>query len=203
MSEPTFRIQPPVSHLSCALDAVAEGVLIINRDFIVTYCNRAAERITGVKRAAAVGRRCADVMRSSICGKPGECPVAAAMESGATCRRDAVQLDHDRAAQTVSIGAHALCDDAGRTIGGVETLRVLVGSSRKSAEFPVACAAPDAENGFSLLDASERQTIEAVLRRHAWNKSTAAQELGISRTTLWRKMRRLGIKSRPSASLQA
>jgi PAS domain S-box-containing protein len=49
------------------------------------------------------------------------------------------------------------------------------------------------ESGRAILAASERQAIEAVLKRHHWNKVTASRELGISRTTLWRKMRKLDI----------
>jgi transcriptional regulator with PAS, ATPase and Fis domain len=40
---------------------------------------------------------------------------------------------------------------------------------------------------------SERQAIEAALRRARWNRTRAAQALGVSRSTLWRKMRELGL----------
>ena len=40
---------------------------------------------------------------------------------------------------------------------------------------------------------AERQIIEAALVRNRWNRFDASRELGISRSTLWRKMRRLGI----------
>jgi len=33
-----------------------------------------------------------------------------------------------------------------------------------------------------------------VLQRTGWNRTVASRELGISRITLWRKMRRLGIR---------
>ena len=45
----------------------------------------------------------------------------------------------------------------------------------------------------SILGGAERQAIEEVLARHHWNKTAASQELGMSRSTLWRKMRKLGI----------
>jgi len=45
-----------------------------------------------------------------------------------------------------------------------------------------------------ILDQAERQAIEEVLTKHGWNKAAAARELGLSRTTLWRKMRKLGIR---------
>jgi transcriptional regulator of acetoin/glycerol metabolism len=45
---------------------------------------------------------------------------------------------------------------------------------------------------------AERQRLVECLRRHRWSTPRAAQELGMHRTTLWRKVKRLGIRpSRP------
>ncbi|MBK8252436.1 MAG: sigma-54-dependent Fis family transcriptional regulator [Polyangiaceae bacterium] len=44
-----------------------------------------------------------------------------------------------------------------------------------------------------IVDAAERQAIEAVLREHEGSREKAAETLGISPTTLWRKMTRLQI----------
>jgi transcriptional regulator with PAS, ATPase and Fis domain len=43
------------------------------------------------------------------------------------------------------------------------------------------------------LQETERRRIEEALRRHDGNRQEAAEELGIHRTTLWRKMNKLGI----------
>jgi DNA-binding NtrC family response regulator len=40
----------------------------------------------------------------------------------------------------------------------------------------------------------EREHIARVLRRHRGNSTSAARQLGISRTTLWRKLRQYGLK---------
>ena len=40
----------------------------------------------------------------------------------------------------------------------------------------------------------EREHLLAVLRKHGWNRSKAAGELGIDRTTLWRKIKKLGLR---------
>jgi DNA-binding NtrC family response regulator len=42
-------------------------------------------------------------------------------------------------------------------------------------------------------DPDERERLEQALARHRWNRERAASELGMSRTTLWRKMRELGL----------
>jgi PAS domain S-box-containing protein len=65
-----------------------------------------------------------------------------------------------------------------------------------SSEEPAAKAAiPAGDRGSAILEIAERQVIEEVLRRHGGNKSAACQELGMSRTTLWRKIRKLGIEA--------
>ena len=47
--------------------------------------------------------------------------------------------------------------------------------------------------GVKTLPQVEARFIYEVLRRHKWNRIAAAKELGIHKTTLWRKMRQLGI----------
>jgi len=49
------------------------------------------------------------------------------------------------------------------------------------------------EQSIGPLDIAEEKAIRSVLDRHRGKRQAAAEELGISRTTLWRKMRRLSI----------
>jgi len=51
------------------------------------------------------------------------------------------------------------------------------------------------ENALLDGDYSERERIVHVLRKSHFNKRKAAHELGISRTTLWRKMKELNIET--------
>jgi sigma-54 dependent transcriptional regulator, acetoin dehydrogenase operon transcriptional activator AcoR len=51
-----------------------------------------------------------------------------------------------------------------------------------------------AGRGRSLLEESEAETIRGALRRSEGNKTRAAAELGISRTTMWRRVRELGLE---------
>ncbi len=43
------------------------------------------------------------------------------------------------------------------------------------------------------FNASEREQLIQTLDRHRWKKGAAAEELGLSRTTLWRKMKHNGL----------
>lgn len=59
------------------------------------------------------------------------------------------------------------------------------------------------ENG-KRMEEIERDVILAALARNQWNRKKTAQELGIDRTTLWRKMRKMGwgSKLRPHAEAE-
>ena len=54
-------------------------------------------------------------------------------------------------------------------------------------------AAPGGARGRTLADV-EKAHILATLHEHGWNQARAAEELGISRSTLWRKLREYGVQ---------
>jgi DNA-binding NtrC family response regulator len=43
------------------------------------------------------------------------------------------------------------------------------------------------------LEGPERQIIREVLESNSWNRNATADQLGINRTTLYKKMKRLGL----------
>jgi transcriptional regulator with PAS, ATPase and Fis domain len=50
---------------------------------------------------------------------------------------------------------------------------------------------PDASGATVTINAQpSKDRLQEVLDRHSWNKSKAARELGVDRTTLWRWMKR-------------
>ena len=62
----------------------------------------------------------------------------------------------------------------------------------------LALAPPDGQSappdpGDLNLARSEKAIVEAALRRHGFNVSHAAQELGVTRATLYRRMARHGL----------
>jgi len=50
------------------LESISDGVFTVDMEWRVTSFNRAAAEITGVSRKEAIGRRCLEVFRSSMCG---------------------------------------------------------------------------------------------------------------------------------------
>jgi len=106
------------------LDSVAEGVFTVDRNWLIEYFNRGAERITGVPREEAIGSRCCDVFRASIC--ESVCALRHTLETGEpVVNRLAVIIDAKGRKVPISISTSVLRDDRGRLVGGVETFRDL------------------------------------------------------------------------------
>ena len=65
--------------------------------------------------------------------------------------------------------------------------------SAETAE-PIALPAPAGPVPASALaDTAERERLRSALAAHHWRRDEAARALGISRTTLWRRMRELDL----------
>jgi len=106
------------------LDNVADGVFTVDHEWRISYFNRAAERITGVARQQAVGRRCCDVFRASICAEG--CALRHTLETGEpVVNRAAFIIDSRERKVPISISTSVLRNDRGHLVGGVETFRDL------------------------------------------------------------------------------
>jgi PAS domain S-box-containing protein len=106
------------------LDSVADGVFTVDQQWRITSFNRAAERITGVPREDAIGERCCDVFRASIC-ETG-CALRNTMETDRPIVNKAVFIvNTDGERVPISISTAILRDQFGQIVGGVETFRDL------------------------------------------------------------------------------
>jgi len=106
------------------LDSVADGVFTVDHEWLITSFNRAAERITGVPRAEAIGRRCCEVFRASICER--DCALRQTTETGQPVVNKAIYIVNAGGQRVpISISTALLRDEAGQVIGGVETFRDL------------------------------------------------------------------------------
>jgi len=106
------------------LDYVPDGVFTVDEDWRVTFFNRAAEQITGINRAQAVGRRCCDVFRASIC--ENACALKQTLSTGRPVVNKVVYIIDARGKRIpISISTAALKDKRGKVIGGVESFRDL------------------------------------------------------------------------------
>jgi len=106
------------------LDSIADGVFTIDNDNTITSFNTAAERITGVSRRDAVGRKCHDIFHASICVH--DCALKKTIDSGQAVidqKIDIINADGERIPITISTAV--LRDKGGVVLGGVETFRDL------------------------------------------------------------------------------
>lgn len=106
------------------LDSIADGVLTTDRDRVITSFNRAAEKITGVTRKEAIGRKCFEVMRAEVC--EASCCIEKTMKTGRPCDNIPVYIVRaDNRRIPISVNTSIMRDDTGKIIGGVETFRDL------------------------------------------------------------------------------
>ena len=104
------------------LESISDGVFTVDMDWRITSFNRAGEEITGVSRKEAIGQRCSDVFRSSICG--AACALQQTSKTGKpvigkTCY--IINANGNRI--PISISTAVLRDADGRVVGGAETFR--------------------------------------------------------------------------------
>lgn len=105
------------------LNSVADGVFTVDSDRVITSFNRAAERITGIPAARAIGRQCYDIFHSDICQN---CPLRATLRTGheeVDRRVNIINVHGDTI--PVSISTAVLRDDDDEVLGAVETFRDL------------------------------------------------------------------------------
>lgn len=106
------------------LESISDGVFTVDMDWIVTSFNRAAEQITGVPRREAIGRRCSEVLRCSMCGS--DCALRQTLKTGKPIiGKSAYIVDSNGNRIPISISTAVLRDSDGRVIGGAETFRDL------------------------------------------------------------------------------
>ena len=106
------------------LDSIADGVFTVDLDWKITSFNRAAEKITGIKKKEAIGRHCWEVFRASICEQ--KCSLGQTLDSGAPIINNPIFIVNSHGDRIpVSISTAILKDNQGKVIGGVETFRDL------------------------------------------------------------------------------
>ena len=106
------------------LESISDGVFTVDLDWCITSFNRAAEDITGVSRQEAIGRKCSDVFRSSMCGET--CSLQQTVKTGKpVIGKSGYIIDFDGNRVPISISTAELRDADGNLIGAAETFRDL------------------------------------------------------------------------------
>lgn len=123
------RVKKAASNASLAttdaiLESISDGVFTVDRDWKITSFNRAAESVTGVPRAEALGRPCAEVFRSGMC--EADCALRQTLSSGTpVINKSAFIVNAAGRRIPISVSTAVLRDAGGRIMGGAETFRDL------------------------------------------------------------------------------
>ncbi|MCD6217330.1 sigma 54-interacting transcriptional regulator [bacterium] len=114
--------QPDIN--SIILDSIADGVFTVDDNWLIQSFNASAETITGVTKKEAIGQRCCDVFKASICET--QCALRETIKTGKPVVGKMIYIvDIDGNRIPVSISTALLKDNKGNVIGGVETFRDL------------------------------------------------------------------------------
>lgn len=106
------------------LESISDGVFTVDLNWCISSFNRAAEEITGVPREEAIGRRCSEVFRSSMCGE--DCALQQTLKTGKPIIGKAGYIiDSDGERIPISVSTAVLRETDGTVIGGAETFRDL------------------------------------------------------------------------------
>ena len=106
------------------LESIEEGVFTVNLDWQIMSFNRAAEKITGISRKDAIGKKCAKVFRANVCSQG--CVLRQTIETGKSISNMPVRIVcADNEQIPISVNTTVLRASNGEVIGGVEIFRDL------------------------------------------------------------------------------
>lgn len=104
------------------LESISDGVFTVDNSWKITYFNKAAEKITGVKKEQALGKMCCDVFRSSMC--ENSCALRETLKTGEPVIDRACFIVNVQGRKIpITISTAVLYDEKGAVIGGAETFR--------------------------------------------------------------------------------
>jgi PAS domain S-box-containing protein len=109
-------------HHELILDSLQEGVFTVDMNWRITSFNRAAEIISGIPRAQALGRPCFEVFRADVC-ETG-CMLRRTIETQSPLSNMPVHIYRaDKKRIPINVSTALLRDAKGRVVGGVETFQ--------------------------------------------------------------------------------
>lgn len=107
------------------IESLHDGLYFVDTNRVITYWNKAAERISGFTAAEVVGRSCADKILTHVDGEgrclcTGLCPLAATIADGVDREAEVYMYHKDGHRVPVLVRVNLLKDPAGKVIGGIE-----------------------------------------------------------------------------------
>jgi PAS domain S-box-containing protein len=106
------------------VDSISDGVFTVDKQFIVTCFNKAAERITGFRAEEAIGKHCFEIFRTEVCHS--RCAIRDTLSSHEPVDDVRVTIiTQDGREVPISLSTEVLRDEGGEFVGVVEFFRDL------------------------------------------------------------------------------
>ena len=106
------------------LESISDGVFTVDNEWRIHSFNRAAEQITGIPRAAAIGQLCSEVFRADMCETA--CALRTTIQTGQpVINKNGFIVRADGRRIPISVSTAVLRLKNGTIRGGVETFRDL------------------------------------------------------------------------------
>jgi diguanylate cyclase (GGDEF)-like protein/PAS domain S-box-containing protein len=174
--------------IASVLDAIGDGVYVVDRERTIQLWNSGAAQMTGYDACEAVGRWCGDGMLNhvdeegrSVCGS--RCPLSATMRDGMP-REVHVYLHHkDGSMLPVRVSSSVLRDDSGEITGAVEVFMddsVRVQADRRASEADER-ATHDPLTGVGNREFLDRQLDERLAEVRAGGQAFGVLFLDVDR----------------------
>ena len=121
------RVQFEQGKLAAIVGSMADGMFVTDNDGVIVAFNQSAEAISGFSEAEALGKKCADLYRTSLCKD-----ACALNHAGETIRnRETTMLAKDGRLLNVSVSSAMLFDTEGEAVGGVQTFRDITAEKKR------------------------------------------------------------------------
>jgi PAS domain S-box-containing protein len=103
-------------------NSISDGVFTVDRNCVITAFNKAAEEITGFRRAEAVGKHCFDIFRTEVCHR--QCALKDTLKTYTPVRNARVTILTRQGREVpIQVTTTILKDEEGNRIGAVEFFR--------------------------------------------------------------------------------
>ncbi|MBS4034744.1 MAG: sigma 54-interacting transcriptional regulator [Ignavibacterium sp.] len=168
IEEKTLELIDQKNKLDAIFNSNIEGTFTIDNEWNVTSFNRSAEKITGFKKSEAIGKKCWEIFKSSICRNG--CHMEQTMIKGKSTIGNELEIINKKGMKVpIKVNSGILLNNKNEKIGAVETfidlteIRNLSNHLKTQFKFSnIVGSSKEIEKVFTLLE-SVAETDSSVL----------------------------------------